>query len=353
MSSNFDFDSINAELQAMCDLSDSQSMDMVEDNGRMIPNGFHIDSDLNYLESKPSNVFYDSRLNEEQNAILNMEVTPYIEQILFLAAQEKGTLPEPLVENEIDDTYDAISEVTLQIDREARLNEAIPLLDKYFELAAQIDEACQKYGWSELSFAKDMAWSIFKEEMDYNWLVLDRFDDKAEKRLIQLASKGQEPDEQGWQRYLEMRKSLLSQVSKTKNARYFITRKFYDRAVTLTQQCRKFWTTEGGKIINQLRNEKRELFKTLTTKCDGYSHWDFVGDYWNLRKEEISRSYLSSNDNAGVDDPEELNLLRDTMKSLRETHIWEQQQIEKGDVVWSKRLGKWLDWSLERARIAC
>lgn len=350
MSSNFDFENINAELSAMCDYPESQSMDMIEDDGRMIPNGFHVESDLNYLVSKPSNSFYDSRLGAEENALLNMEVTPYIEEILHQAALEKGTIPEPLVENEIDDEYQSTHPT---VDREARLNEAISLFDKYFELGNQINEACYKFGWSELAAARDMAWSVFNEEMEYNWLSLDLFDDKIEKRMTQLSSKGEEPSEDGWQRYLEMRQQRLRRVKDIQHARYPSTRKLFDRARQLTKQCRDFWQTENGKEINQLRTERQELYKTLTIKCDEYSHWDFVRDYWKLRQEPISKSYLSSNDNAGVDDPEELNLLRDTATGLSESHIWEQQQIEKKDVFWSKKYSKWLDWSLERAQASC
>lgn len=341
--SSFELNDINAELSAMCDYPESSSMDMVEDEGYMIPNGFHVEQDLNYLVSKPSNAFYDSRLSAEENALLNMEVTPYIEEILYRAAEEKGTLPEPLVEDEIDDEHQSIQPT---VDREARLNEAIPLFDKYLELSEKIDKACQHFGWSELSAARDMAWSIFKEEMDYNWLSLDLFDDKIEKRMIQLAAQGQEPDENGWNRFLEMRDQHLKRVKAIQRARYPITRKFYDRAQTLTKQCRDFWKTAGGKVINQLREEKKELYKVLTTKVDGYSCWDFVSDYWKLRQEEISKSYLSSNDNAGVDDPEQLNLLRDTIVGLSESHCWENMKAKKSDTHWNKWYSRFLDYSL-------
>ena len=358
MSSNFDIDSINSELAAMCDFPESSSMDMVEDEGYMIPDrfmipdGFHIEQDLDYIKSKPINSFYDSRLSAEENTLLNMEVTPYIEEILYQAALEKGTIPEPLVENEIEDSYDATSDKWKELDREARLNDAIPLFDKYFELSNKIDKACHHFGWSELSAAKDMAWSIFNEEMEYNWLSLDLFDDKIEQRMTQLSSKGEEPSEDGWQRYLEMRQQRLRRVKDIQHARYPSTRSFFDRAQALTKQCREFWKTAGGKVINQLKEQKKELFKTLTVKCDGYSHWDFVTDYWKLCNEEISKSYLSTNDNAGVDDPNEMLILRDTATALGETHVWEQQQIEKGNIYWDKRYSKWLDWSLERARTA-
>jgi exonuclease VII small subunit len=316
---------------------------------RTVPDGFHVDTQLNSLP-KEEKAFTDRSLTPDENALLNLEVTPLIEEVLHQTALDKGTIPESLVEDEIDDTYEpSVSE----IDRERGLEQAIPFLDEYFSLSEKLERACLKFGWSELCAARDMAWSLFREEMEYNWLTVDRFDSKADSRLAELTSQGQEPDEKGWQKFLEKRGMLLQSVKRIERTRYNTTRSFYERAMELTKQCRDFWQTAEGKAINRIRQQRKDLFQTLVVKKeDGTCHWDYVRDYWNLCNEEISKDYLSTSDGAGVDDPNEILRLRDTATALAETYALEQMHQEKGDIYWEKKLGKWLDWSLDRARRA-
>jgi hypothetical protein len=289
-------------------------------------------------------VFFDSSLSPEENALLNLEVTPEIEQLLFDVAKQKGTLLEALVEEEMDDTYSVSTEE--QIDHEKELGEAIPLFDEYFGLSERIDKLCIEYGWSELSAAKDFAWSLFKEEMDYNWLALDRFDAKADTRLAVLATKGQEPEESKWQAFLTMRAHLLKQVSSRESWRYNYTRSFYDKAIKLNAECREFWKTDNGQHLNSLIAERKSLFTTLV----GADLWKYVAEYWKLRNSEISRTYLSENDNEGVDDPAALNQLRDSATALAETHLFEEEKEERGNIYWEKWYDSFLSYSLNLAK---
>lgn len=308
-----------------------------------MPSGFHIES-VGLYSSKPDNVFFDSSLTPEENALLNLEVTPQIEQLLFDAAKQKGTLQEVFVEDEVDDTYSV--SLLDEIDHEKELEEAIPLFDEYFELSKRIDKLCAEYGWAELSAAKDFAWSVFTEEMDYNWLVVDRFDSKADARLAALAAKGQEPEENKWQQFLSMRARLLKQAKQIEQWRYNHTSSFYRKALKLNDECKEFWKTENGQHLNMLIQERKLLFSILV----GSGLWIYVAEYWKLRNLEISRTYLSENDNEGVDDPAALNQLRDTAVALAETHLFEQQKEERGDIYWEKYYSRWLDFSLNRAR---
>jgi hypothetical protein len=322
--------------------------DEVEEKMSFIPDGFHVEFHSTPAVEK-KNLFFSPKLTTEENALLNLEVDDQIEDILYAAAVEKGSIPvsEPLVEEEIDDTYDP-KIVDYEVDHERRLAEAIDALDEYFNLSQALDQACDRLGWSELSAAKDMAWSIFKEEMDTNYMALDKFDTKADKRLTALAAQGEEPKPEQWNKFLTVRSKLLRQAKATEQRRFDYTHKFYDRARGLNAECKRFWKSENGKVINGLIAQRRQLYADLVKN----DQWKYVAEYWKLRNEEISRSYLSTNDNAGVDDPDEAIHLRDTAECLGDTHMIEEYKLRRDDDRVSRWYSKFLDKQLEKARRA-
>jgi len=315
---------------------------VIEDNGVYLPDGFHVEYHQETYSSGSN--FYDKNLTPEENAILNLEVTPQIERLMYDLAQEMETLPESLVEDEVDDNHLHLTEDT--VDHERSLVEAIPALDEYFHLSEELDKAADKLGWAALASEKSLAWSIFKEEMNYNWLEFDRFIEKADVRLAILESKGKEVTEPQWFQFNKMKEDICKRVYKKQYTRYSVTRPYFDKAMNLTKQCKEFWQTEGGKHLSSLISARRESYKELVKN----GHWRYVAEYWKLRNEPISCFYLSDNDNAEVDDPSEMNVSRFTPQVEGDTHFAELMRQERSDKFWEKWYSNFLDNSLAKAK---
>jgi len=280
-------------------------------------------------------------LSDEENALLNLEVTPEIENLLYEHAKEKGSLPEPLVEEEIDDAY---AEEYEGPDHERNLDNAIPLLDEYFRVSDLLDKAIDEFGWGSLSSRRAKWWSLFKEEVDFNWTKLDVWEEKVDKRLHQLSRLGKQPTDEQWQKTFEIRGNLVRYAKALEKNRWAYTSSIFKKALKVNADCRAFWKSPKGQAINKIRQERRDLYKQLTTRGeDKTCPLDYVGQYFQLKSTEFSRgSYLSSNDNAGVDDPVISALQKDTMEGYLDTHLLEEWLIEKGDIYWEKWYDRWL-----------
>jgi hypothetical protein len=332
-----------------------------EETGYMTPDGWHVETDR-----EPDNygkTFYDPSLTAEENALLNLEVTPEIEEILYLAAKDKGTLTDTiLVEEELDDTQS--TDIKPGVDYERLLEKAIPFLDNYISLSRRLDKAMDKLGWLDLTTARKDAWERFLEEMDWNWFALDQWDAKGDARLLQLAALGEEPNPEGWNSFLSRRAEIIGECEEYQSARISKTYPLYQTALKATEACRSFWKSAEGKAINILRERRREAFLALqqpivgevnsntgetdpnTTGCG----WDVRFSYFKLMEEDISRTYLSTNDNSGVDDPDEQVVQKDTMEGYLDTHLLEEWKNKTGDIRAVKDYDKWFNWNENRMR---
>lgn len=318
------------------------SIEMTEvDEGVMKPDGFHIVNDR-----EPEHAFYSSEFSAEENALLNTEITPYIEDVLKQLAKENGTLPEPIVEDELDDA--GTEPLLFNEDFERRLEDAIPHLDHYFHLSKELDKAVQELGWGELAAARQNAWSYWIEEMETNWLKLDLFDGKVDQRLIFLRASGKPVSPEQWSKLGIIRVKLEKECLQTQEKRKEYTCNLYRKALRLRDECRAFWQTENGRTITSLRDARREAYSQLVK--DG--HWDCRFAYFQLIEEEVNPYFTSGNDNEDVDDPVKVAAQKDPLEGCMDTHLLEQKHLKRGDTYWEKWYSRWLDWREDKAREA-
>ena len=311
-------------------------METVEvEEGVMIPDGFHLEYD-----NKPDNEFYDPALSEEENAFLNLEITPQIEALIYELAEDKGLILQPIVEDEIDDNY---VELVPTVDHERKLEEAIPMLDDYFAVSKLLDKAIEKFGWGELVARRDKWWSFFKEEVDTNWLRVDQLDKKVDRRLFLLAREDKEPTEEQWEKLFTIRGNFIKEAMELEKARMSHTYAIYQKALKATADCREFWNTPQGKAINMLREERKQLYKKLT-ESDGDKSvpWDYCSAYFQLRDAELN-PFFTSGDTQAVDDPELIKINRTPVEGYMDTHLLEERNLEQGDVYWEKWYASWLE----------
>jgi hypothetical protein len=314
---------------------DTECMMLSEEFELSIPDGFSI-----VQEEKPV-VFFDPSMTEEENAILNLEVTPEIEEILFALAKEQGQIPEPLVEDEIDDSH---SEPLLQQDFEKCLDLATPLIEQYFSVSRLLDKAVNEFGWAALNAAKADAWSIFNEEMEWNWTGVDAFDAKADKRLTELGLQNKAPTSDQWRKFSEMRTRLVRQAEQLQETRRKYTYGFYQKAMRLTEECREFWKTPKGKAINVIRDDRKRLYSRMVEPDErtGLVAWDFIPSYFRNLEEELT-PYFTNGDVEAVDNPEVVAAYCDSTESYLDSHLIEERKLQTGDVYWEKWYARWLE----------
>lgn len=179
--------------------------------------------------------------------------------------------------------------------REELSDEDLILLEMRRQLTEFIDNSDEEKKYQELRTLKQNMWSFYQEEMDFNWLEVDVFEDKLERRLIQLEAKGEQPTEEQWEQAMKMLKIRKDRVVKYYESpsgemkvdfrgfqgfswmasRNMQTYPLMLKAQQATQDVRDFWQSEEGKRLTEWKDQLAIVWDKLRER-------DLIGRDWEL-----------------------------------------------------------------------
>ena len=257
---------------------------------------------------------YNNQYTKDELDILNMEVTPEIEAVLATMLMEKAM-------------KDALSYVPMVQgpDTERTLLDNLDLFEDYISLTNE--RAPYQAKWETPRYARNMWWSLFKEEMDYNWMELDLFEGKLEGRMRLVT-----PTEDQWNKAKAIRKMIYGRCIRTQNRRRTMTYGIYLKAKAATEKCQAFWKTADGIKLSNLNDMRSSVWNAIT---DLDCTWE---DYNNLVNLEFNK-YWTTGDTEEIDGMELMaNTITEYMDMLEDASHSEDAEM---DAVESKASGYW------------
>lgn len=260
---------------------------------------------------------YDNQYTKEEVDILNMEVTDEVQAVIdsMLLDSAKKDM----------DMYVPPSDST---DLERQLDINIPLFEAYIAVTKEREVLQEK--WEALRYVRSTWWSLFKEEMEWNWNEYDRFVDRLDKRLRVVS-----PTDEQWKAAMIMKSRVYEHCMSVLNQRRSVTYPIYQKAKAATDRCREFWKTSAGIRLNELNEQRSGLWDLI-------QDLDVTFDDYNSLLEEVLTPYWTSGDTEEVDEQELVaNTPVETMDLLEFTHSEEMKAytlpIGKGKGFWSNR----------------
>lgn len=247
---------------------------------------------------------YPNQYTNDQLDVLNMEVTPEIEAVLVTMLMEKA-MKEAL----------SVVPMVQGPDTERALMDNLDLFEEYISLTNEREPLQKK--WESLRYARNMWWSLFKEEMDHNWLELDVFDTKLNLRMRTV-----NPTEEQWNKAKAIRSMIQGRCARTQQRRRNMTYGIYLKAKAATEKCQAFWKTADGIKLSNLNDMRSSVWNAIT---DLDCTWE---DYNNLVNLEFNK-YWTTGDTEEVDGMELMaNTITEYMDMLEDASHSEDSEAD-------------------------
>lgn len=257
---------------------------------------------------------YDGQYTKDEIDVLNMEVTPEIEAILNTMLLEKAA-----------SDAEGYVPASMGTDMERELSNNLDLFEDYIRISAERD--MYQKGWETIRYARSSWWSLFKEEMDENWMELVLFDTKLDKRMLSV-----QPTDEQWKKARTIRSMIHARCVRKQQARREYTYSIYLKAMAATKKCREYWNTPAGKELSRLNDERSTIWGMIS---DLDCTWE---DYNNLIGMEINK-YWTNGDTEEVDSMEMMcTSVYETMDLLEDASHEEDSQYNAPQ---SKSRGYW------------
>ncbi len=259
---------------------------------------------------------FSNQYTKEEVDILNMEVTPEIQAVLDQMLLEQAMNEAQKYQPQFNGP-----------DKERELWDNIDLFEGYIRLSKEREKYQEK--WELLRYRRNTWWSLFKEEMDWNWMELDLFEIKLNKRLAVV-----EPTPVQWKKAKEVRSTIYNRCLSVQSKRRTVTYPIYLKAMDATRKCQAFWQSEDGRILNALNAERSAYWEAISQLN---VTWD---DYNQVLECEINR-WMTNGDTEEVDTMEMMATNSwEAMEDLSASHAAEMSQFDRvsnGSGYWNWR----------------
>lgn len=218
---------------------------------------------------------------------------------------------------------DQLIGVTPGVDKEMELDNNLWLFEEYQRTTKERETLQEK--WEGLRRSRNLWWSLFKEEMDANWLKLDVYDTKLNRVRGINQSTCLIPTEEQWTEAFMRRTRIWKSCEQMQEKRRSMTFEIYKKAMAATKRCQAFWKTKEGKALTSLNQRRSTLWMCIQDLDCTFE------DYNNLVNQEIN-PYWTTGESEEVD---EMALMAqnavETMDILEETHMEEMSAFEAGE----------------------
>ena len=254
-------------------------------------------------------------------------------------ARARGEV-EPLIYED-----DELIGVTPGDDREKELDEQTWVFEKYIEVTKVRQPYQEK--WEALRYQRSVWWSLFKEEMEMNWLELTVYERVSNHYLNPRNPNGiySIPDNKTkWNVFAwiwEGQQEVVEKCERLQLKRMSYTKSIYKRCMEKNAKCKAFWKTAEGIALtnlNQERSDYWEMIKDLNITWEDYNTLvnGEINPYWtNGETEEVDDMTLS------------LPTYYEYLDILEDSHNQEMSAMDRGP---SSSIGYW-DFSIRNSPV--
>ncbi len=177
-------------------------------------------------------------------------------------------------------------------DLERQLMDNLDLFEEYIRITVEREPLQKK--WEILRYRRNTWWSLFREEMDFNWMRLDLFDQRFNKWVETHIKERTKPTGKQWREAKAMRSLVFKECKKMVSRRWDTTNKVFLKAMDATRACQAFWRTEEGMYLSQLNDLRSTLWNQIQELDVTFE------DYNNLLQTEFN-PYWTTGDTEEVD----------------------------------------------------